>query len=158
MSARVALRTAVSTLLRLFAPIVPYVTEEVWSWCQTDDGPLPGFTAGSIHRSAWPTSGELRALAGDGSSADGIPSPLVVAAEVLRQIRKAKSDAKVSQRAEVERVTVTDTSDRLIALGAAEGDVKAAGSVATLATAELTGEGDGTVEVILAPVSESEPA
>ena len=157
-SARVALRTAVSTLLRLFAPIVPYVTEEVWSWCQTDDGPLPGFTAGSIHRSAWPTSGELRALAGDGSSADGIPSPLVVAAEVLRQIRKAKSDAKVSQRAEVERVTVTDTSDRLIALGAAEGDVKAAGSVATLATAELTGEGDGTVEVILAPVSESEPA
>ena len=88
-----------------------------------------------------------------------MPSPLVVAAEVLRQIRKAKSDAKVSQRAEVERVTVTDTSDRLLALAAAEGDVRAAGSVAALATAELDGSGvgsvEGSVEVVLAPV---EPA
>jgi valyl-tRNA synthetase len=145
LSARVALRTAVSTLLRLFAPILPYVTEEVWSW----------FAEGSIHRAAWPTSGELRAIVGDGTSADGVPSPLVVAADVLTQIRKAKSDAKVSQRAEVDRVTVTDTSDRLIALAAAEGDVKAAGSVAELATAELDGDGEGTVEVVLAPV---EPA
>jgi valyl-tRNA synthetase len=158
LSARVALRTAVSTLLRLFAPIVPYVTEEVWSWCQTDDGPLPGFTAGSVHRAAWPTSGELRAMVGDGSSADGVPSPLVVAADVLGQIRKAKSDAKVSQRAEVERVTVTDTSDRLIALAAAAGDVRAAGSVADLVSVELSGDGEGTVEVALAPVPEADPA
>ncbi len=157
-SARVALRTAVSTLLRLFAPIVPYVTEEVWSWCQAPDGPLPGFTSDSIHRAAWPTSGELRAMAADGSSADGIPSPLVVAADVLSRIRKAKSDAKVSQRAEVALVTVTDTSDRLIALAAAEGDVKAAGSVTELATAELDGTGEGTVDVVLAPVAEAEPA
>ena len=148
LSARVALRTAVSTLLRLFAPILPYVTEEVWSW----------FAEGSIHRTAWPTSGELRVLAGDGSSADGVPSPLVVAADVLRQIRKAKSDAKVSQRAEVQLVTVTDTSDRLLALGAAVGDVTDAGSVAELVTAELDGTGEGTVDVVLAPVPEADPA
>jgi valyl-tRNA synthetase len=157
-SARVALRTAVSTLLRLFAPIIPYVTEEVWSWCQTDEGPLPGFTAGSIHRAAWPTSGELRAIVGDGSSADGVPSPLVVAADVLSRVRKAKSDAKVSQRAEVERVTVTDTPDRLLALAAAEGDLKAAGSVAELVTATLGGSDEGTVEVVLAPATAADPA
>jgi valyl-tRNA synthetase len=157
-SARVALRTAVSTLLRLFAPIVPYVTEEVWSWCQTPDGPLPGFTAGSIHRAPWPTSGELRAMVGDGPSAGGIPSPLVVAADVLSRIRKAKSDAKVSQRAEVSLVTVTDTSDRLLALRAAEGDVTAAGSVTELVTVEIDGPDEGTVEVVLAPVPEAEPA
>jgi len=148
LSARVALRTAVSTLLRLFAPILPYVTEEVWSW----------FAEGSIHRSAWPTSGELRVLVGDGTSADGVPSPLVVAADVLRQIRKAKSDAKVSQRAEVQLVTVTDTSDRLLALGAAVGDVTDAGSVAELVTAELDGTDEGTVDVVLAPVPEADPA
>ncbi|MCU1368853.1 MAG: tRNA synthetase valyl/leucyl anticodon-binding, partial [Ilumatobacteraceae bacterium] len=151
-SARIALRTAVSTLLRLFAPILPYVTEEVWSW----------FAEGSIHRAAWPTSGELRILAGDGSSADGVPSPLVVAADVLGRIRKAKSDAKVSQRAEVELVTVTDTPDRLLALAAAEGDVKAAGSVTTLVTTALDREGEddaeGTVDVVLAPVPGADPA
>jgi valyl-tRNA synthetase len=61
-SAQTALRIAVSTLLRLFAPFLPYVTEEAWSWARTESGPLPGFTAGSIHRSSWPDIAELRAL------------------------------------------------------------------------------------------------
>jgi valyl-tRNA synthetase len=155
-SARVALRTAVSTLLRLFAPILPYVTEEVWSWCQTEDGPLPGFTSGSIHRAAWPEATPLRLMVGDAPGADGVPSPLLVATEVLGRIRKAKSDAKVSMRAEVETVTVTDTHDRIAALSLAAGDVRSAGSVLDL---QLVGLGDGgteSVEVVLAPVPDAD--
>lgn len=85
-------------------------------------------------------------------------SPLVVAAEVLGRIRKAKSDAKVSQRAEVATVTVTDTADRLAALAAAWVDVAAAGSVATLVTAEAAEGTEAVVEVVLAPVPEADPA
>ena len=155
-SARVALRTSLSTLLRLFAPFLPYVTEEVWSWCRTDEGPLPGFEAASVHVAPWPDAGDLRALAGATAGAtEGGPGPevLTVAAEVLGRIRKAKSDAKVSMRAEVASVTVTDGADRLAALEAAAHDVRDAGKVAELVTVTAADGSDATVEVVLAEVT-----
>ena len=150
-SARVALRIALSTLLRLFAPILPFVTEEVWSWCRPEGHePVPGFEWPSVHLAAWPTSSELRAAAGAQPGADGAPSPLTVAADVLGRIRKAKSDASASMRAEVSRVVVTDTTDRLAALALAADDVAAAGKVSELVTEELDGSGELSVEVELA--------
>ena len=141
-SARAALRAALSTLLRLFAPFLPYVTEEVWSWHEE----------GSVHLAPWPTSTELRALAGEDVTAGGAPSPLVVAADAIREVRKAKSDAKVSQRAAVERATVTDTGDRIAALRLAADDLCAAGSIDDLVLVEGA---EASVEVVLAPVAEA---
>ncbi|MEO6988017.1 MAG: valine--tRNA ligase [Aquihabitans sp.] len=149
-SARAALRVALNTLLRLFAPFLPYVTEEVWSWCRSGDGHLPGFEAESVHRASWPEAGAIRAIAGDGPGADGLPSVLVVTAEILSQVRKAKSDAKVSMRSDVAQVTVTDTSDRLSALGLAIGDLKDAGHITDVRTEALAGGGEATVHVVLA--------
>ena len=120
-SARAALAAALSVLLRLMAPVLPFVTEEVWSWWQI----------GSIHIAPWPVADELNTGQGAAVSPD-VDVVLEVAAEVLGLIRRAKTTAKRSMRAEVSVLTVTDTSARLDALAAAEGDVRDAGGVVEL--------------------------
>jgi valyl-tRNA synthetase len=114
-SARSALGTALSVLQRLFAPFLVYVGEEVWSWWQS----------GSVHRAAWPTPAEVEV--------DGDPSVFAAASAALGAVRKAKSEAKVSMRAEVTRAVVTDTPEHLAALELATQDVRNAGVVAELA-------------------------
>ena len=48
-SARAIPFLALDTLLRLFAPFLPFTTEETWSW----------FNSGSVHTESWPEVGEL---------------------------------------------------------------------------------------------------
>jgi len=105
-SARAALQRALSTLQRLFAPHIPFATEEVWSWWQT----------GSIHRASWPTRADLL---GGTSTVEATEDLLDAVCNVLAVIRRTKTEAKVSQRAEVEHVLVsaTDTQVSLLQLG-----------------------------------------
>ncbi|MBK9179369.1 MAG: valine--tRNA ligase [Acidimicrobiales bacterium] len=133
-SAHAALALALSVQLRLFAPFLPFVTEEVWSWWQE----------GSVHRAAWPSPDEL-APAGAGPAAD--PVVLDVAVDVLAEIRRAKTEARRSMRAPVERVLVRDTARRLAALDLVAADVREAGTVADLATAVADTAG---IDVVLA--------
>ncbi|MFI9272997.1 valine--tRNA ligase [Kitasatospora sp. NPDC052896] len=116
-SARCALVTALSTLLRLFAPFLPFATEEVWSWWQD----------GSVHRAAWPTADELRQLAGPVDRA-----VLTTAAQVIAGVRRAKSEARVSMRADVARAVITGSRGALDLLALAEHDVRAAGRIASV--------------------------
>ena len=115
-SARAALLIALSVLHRLFAPFLPFVTEEVWSWWQE----------GSVHAAAWPSVEEFRAAA-----AAGDPAVLTATAEVLGIIRKTKSEAKLSMRAEVDRVTVRGKQAEQARL--CREDLAAAGRVTELA-------------------------
>jgi valyl-tRNA synthetase len=139
-SARTALGVALQTQLQLFAPFLPFVTEEVWSW----------WREGSIHRSSWPDADALRDSAeadAAGAADEPVPDVLAVAAAVLGEVRRAKSEAKRSMRAPVASVTVTDSADRLALLARAAADVRSAGNVASL---EMV-EGDAfSVEVTLA--------
>lgn len=127
-SAVVALRKALHTMLRLFAPFLPYVTDEVWSWWQAnlDEGKKT-----SIHRHSWPTIEELT----DGLDASN-HGLLELAATALFGVRKAKSDAKVSMKAPVESATLQAPAAVLTSLRAFEQDIKSVGKIETLAYAE----------------------
>jgi valyl-tRNA synthetase len=128
-----ALRLALGVLVRLFAPFMPYVTEEVWSW----------WRGGSVHRAAWPTPDEL-------AVADGAdPGIFEVAAGVLTAVRKEKALAKVSLKVPAARVVVADTPERLAQLALAEADVREAGRIETLETLETREADEASVETVL---------
>ena len=112
-SAKAALALALSIQLRLFAPVLPFVTEEVWGWWQE----------GSVHRAPWPSTDELAGATGDAAVVADV-------ATALSAIRKAKSDAKVSMRADVEAAVITGDADALGRIEEAGADLAAAGRVA----------------------------
>ncbi len=137
-SAKAALALALDVQLRLLAPFLPYVTEEVWSW----------WREGSIHRAAWPTPSDL------GSAASSTPDMLAAVAAVLTGIRGAKSQAKVKMRTPLSAVTVTGPTEALALAEQVAEDLKAAGNV----TGTLTftpGDGEITVEAEIAEQPEA---
>jgi valyl-tRNA synthetase len=115
-SARRALGEALSAIQRLFAPLLPFATEEAWSW----------WREGSVHRAAWPTTS---GLGGDPDLVD----PVI---EVLTRVRRAKTEAKQSQRSSVERLDVTAPAAALAALSAGESDLVDAGSIEAISLAQ----------------------
>ncbi len=134
LSARATLATALDTVLRLFAPFLPFVTEEVWSW----------WRPGSVHAAAWPTGEPPAWPTGTDDTV------LAVAADVLGAIRHAKSDAKVSMKAPVATVVFTDSAERGAALEAAASDVVDAGVVTTLVVEQSDDDASPTaIEVTL---------
>ncbi|XTZ15907.1 valine--tRNA ligase [Micromonospora echinospora] len=130
-SARAALATALSVQLRLFAPVLPYVTEEVWSW----------WRYGSVHRAPWPTTYEVqRAVRGTGD-----PALLRLAGDALSQVRRAKSERKLSMRTEVPLAEALAPAAVLDQLALVADDVRAAGRITTLDPVP-----DRTTELVIA--------
>ncbi len=132
-SAQATLQLVLDVLLRLFAPFIPFVTDEVWSWWRD----------GSVHSQAWPTATELTA----GHGANDLV--LSVAAETLGVIRKSKTEAKVSIKAPVEKVVATQRGERAAALRLSASDVADAGVVSTLTIVDAAEGGSETLEVTL---------
>jgi valyl-tRNA synthetase len=108
-SAALALRIAVSTLLRLFAPVLSFASEEAWSW----------FNDGSVHTAEWP----------EPIGIDGDPAVLTAVGEALISIRRAKTEAKASQKTPVTRATIAAPAAAVALLRLAEGDLKAVGRI-----------------------------
>ena len=126
-SAQAALQQALSIQLRLFAPFLPFVTEEVWSWWQSP-------TQGSIHLASWPSLGEFEGD-GDGSMLDGVGA-------ALERLRGVKSEAKASMKTALSAVAISAPADTLEQLKSVEADLKAVanitGDIAWSSSDELT--------------------
>jgi valyl-tRNA synthetase len=113
-SAVLALRIALGGLVRLLAPFIPFAAEEVWSWWQQ----------GSVHRSSWPHAEEFR------QPAEAAVLPTAAAALML--IRKAKSDAKLSMKADINFAVIAAAAGDLDVLESCKQDLMAAGRVQRL--------------------------
>ncbi len=115
LSARAALRLALSVQLRLLAPVLCFATEEVWSWWHE--------AGSSVHVQPWPTVEEL------GGAAGGDVGLLGVVGQALSGLRRAKSEAKVKMRTEISAARLTAPAADLERVRAATGDLRAAGKV-----------------------------
>ncbi|RMB57799.1 valine--tRNA ligase [Tessaracoccus antarcticus] len=108
-SALAALALALDVQLRLFAPFMPFVTEEAWRWTHE----------GSIHRAAWPSVDEL-SVDGDGALLGDVAAALIT-------IRGAKSNAKVSMKTEVSTAAFSGPADVVERLKTIEADLRSVG-------------------------------
>jgi valyl-tRNA synthetase len=124
-SARAALRQALDTLQRLLAPTLPFAAEEAWSWGHD----------GSVHVASWP----------EAAGADGALD-LEPVSEILGRVRRAKTEAKTSQRAPVARLVIGAPDELRPAVDAAQADLVDALTVTTI---ELTAGDELTVDVEL---------
>jgi valyl-tRNA synthetase len=115
-SARAALGITTHTLLKLFAPFIPFVTEEVWSWWQE----------GSIHLQSWPKSSEIIT-----NKTVGI-DPLNNVTWILSEVRKVKTENKQSMKAEVKTLEIWAKAEVIEQVKDAQKDLIAAGNVKDL--------------------------
>lgn len=138
-SAAIALRRALHVMLRLFAPFIPFATDEVWSWWQKE--------AGSIHKSTWPTVEEIT-----GNLDASNVGLLELASTALFSVRKAKSDAKVSMKAEILTATMKAPAAVLTSIRVIERDIKSVGRIEDLAYEE--GEELAVVDIVMKEVAE----
>jgi valyl-tRNA synthetase len=115
-SAVAALRLGLSVLLRLFAPALPYITEEVWSWAFAAE---TGHR--SIHRAPWPCAAEFGSAEPPASAGS-----LSIASAAMAAINKKKSEAGASVGRVVRRVKLAARASTLAVLAPVQDDVAAA--------------------------------
>ncbi|HEY2669608.1 MAG TPA: valine--tRNA ligase [Rugosimonospora sp.] len=121
-SARSALTYALDVLLRLFAPVLPYVTDEVWSWWRD----------GSIHRAPWPGGAPIS------QPGAGDPAVFAAASALIGAVRRAKAAAGVPMRTETPSVAIPADTPGLAHLDAVREDLLAAAH-----TGAVTADSDG---------------
>jgi len=123
------LEISLSTILKLFAPFLPFTTEEIWSWSRSD----------SIHTSNWPTVYEvLSPLSHTRSNIENISNQqyaekytrlIALCSIIMEKIRKKKSEANVSIKTPVDKVIIAADYETIGLISLAQNDLSGAGNV-----------------------------
>ncbi|MBN8614842.1 MAG: valine--tRNA ligase [Deltaproteobacteria bacterium] len=136
-SAVATLRLALNVLLRLFAPVVPYITEEVWSWVFADETGQK-----HIHRAPWPTVAELAS----------IPAPkdaqsFQLACDLYASLNKKKTESGASTGRVVNSTSIAASATLVTRIAPVLSDVLAAAKVKahTIGAREPLADADGFV-------------
>ena len=129
-------------MLRLFAPVAPTITEEVWSWVFAEE---TGYS--SIHKAPWPTVGEF----------DAIPAPEIqnsfqAACAAISAIRKAKSENGVSLNRELASLVIEADESGVSDLRYVLDDVAAAGGAEDIEFVDGTPTADWRYTARIEPV------
>lgn len=141
LSACATLRLLLRSVVRLFAPFAPYITEEIWQWDFADDPDMRP----SVHQSSWPNQEEFAA----------IPEPAAentwaAAVKIVEQVRRAKADANLSMAAPVTRAEILCVPKWQTAIEAVENDVRRTLRIDSITIAATDSvEGDIQVTTIL---------
>jgi valyl-tRNA synthetase len=114
-SAVAALRFGLNVLLRLFAPTLPYITEEVWSWVFARESGHP-----SIHAAPWPSAEDFAGVLGPADAAS-----FQRAVDAMAVLYKTKSDEGASAGRVVEDLVVAAHPSHADALAPVWDDVAA---------------------------------
>ena len=117
-------------MLRLFAPFLPFVTEEVWSWWQD----------GSVHDAAMAAADEIESCSSiNAGTADGNRDQAAYdwATDVLFEVRKQRSEAKQPLKVPITKVTITAEPGALARMPHVEADLRSALRVQAFETDSL---------------------
>ena len=148
-SAIAALRLGLNVLVRLFAPFLPYIAEEVWSWAYADET-----GHGSVHKAPWPTVAEL-----DDVALPADPKCFDTAVLCWTAINKRKSDMGASVARPTLTLALAANAATLACIKLVESDVLLAARATGWRLEEKAELLDGVFEVVeleLAPKVEIE--
>jgi len=137
-SAVASLRLGLDVLLRLFAPFLPYITEEIWSWVFAEEKGAP-----SIHRACWPGSEDFRGIEPP-KNADSFD----IAVACWSAINKSKADAEVSMGREATNLTIAANPKTLSGLAPVLDDVLLAARCQNFRLTERPDLEDGSFEIL----------
>lgn len=102
-SALATLDWSLQAFLKLFAPVLPYVTEEVWSWRYAA-------LSSSIHLATWPSSDELQDMVFPSWDDEFIMSTVI---SILSEVRGAKTKGQKSMKYPVESLKISGSADAI---------------------------------------------